>query len=138
MLGVFRMTIHECIDEWETLAPAIFPKKTSTLNRLAVSSAGLFPYSEKPLELAVKNLVQKYLGEHVHPATDPPLAFEATADKKSPRCKVYVIQETSFILNCVPIDAHVGLHLVYIDSSIAPATFSALLCYCETIKRHGV
>jgi hypothetical protein len=57
MLGVLRMTIQQCIEEWEKVAPDIFPQKTSKLNRLAVSSAGGFPYSENPLELAIKELV---------------------------------------------------------------------------------
>jgi hypothetical protein len=95
MLGVLRMTIQQCIEEWETLAPNIFPKKTSKLNRLAMSSAGGFPYSEKPLELAIKGLVEKYIGERVGLRNDPPLAFEATADWKSPRCKMYVSLDTN-------------------------------------------
>ncbi|OCK81256.1 FabD/lysophospholipase-like protein, partial [Lepidopterella palustris CBS 459.81] len=28
MLGVFQMTIQQCIEKWEKLAPDIFPKKT--------------------------------------------------------------------------------------------------------------
>lgn len=88
------MTIQQCIEKWEKLAPDIFPKKTSKLNRLAVSSAGGFLYSEKPLELAIKGLVEKYIGDRAGLGDDPPLAFEATADRKSPRCKVYVRSDT--------------------------------------------
>ena len=88
------MTIPQCIEEWEKLAPNIFPKKTSKVSRLAISSAGGFPYSEKALEIAIKGLVEKYIGERAGPGKDPPLAFEAVADRKSPDCKVYVRPDT--------------------------------------------
>jgi hypothetical protein len=88
MLGVLHMNIDQCIEEWEKLAPNIFPNKKGTLNRLAMSSVGGAPYSEKPLEVAIKGLVEKYIGDRGGPGNDPPLAFEATDDRKSPRCKV--------------------------------------------------
>jgi hypothetical protein len=94
MLGVFRMTIAQCIEEWEELAPSIFPNKTSKVSRLAISSAGNFPYSERALEIAINGLVEKYIGDRASPGKVPLLAFEAMADRKSPLCKVYVKPDT--------------------------------------------
>jgi hypothetical protein len=102
MLGVFRMTIPQCIEEWEKLAPNIFPKKRSKVSRLAVSSVGGFPYSEKPLELAIKGLVEKYMGDRAGPGKDPPLA-----DKELPHCKVYVKPNTYSSIHI-----YVGAYLV--------------------------
>lgn len=83
------MTIPQCIEEWAKLASSIFPKRKSKVRQLVVSSVGKSLYSEKPLELAIKGLVEKYMGDRAGPENDPLLA-----DKELPGCKVYVNLDT--------------------------------------------
>jgi hypothetical protein len=67
MLGTLRMDIDTCIDEYLNMAPEIFPVKNilskSQLGVFAKATIGTPRFDPRPLEMAVKGLVTRYLGD---------------------------------------------------------------------------
>ena len=64
------MDIDTCIDEYLNMAPEIFPVKNivsgSGFGIFANATIGTPRFDPKPLEMAVKGLVMKYLGDEVN------------------------------------------------------------------------
>ena len=71
MLGVLRMDVQTCIDEYLEMAPEIFPIEGrisgSTMGKLLKASRGHSRFDPAPLEAAVKRLVKKYIGDNSIP-----------------------------------------------------------------------
>lgn len=95
MLGTLRMDIDTCINEYINMAPEIFPVENivsgSTLGKLVNVAKGKHRFDPTPLEMAVKRLVQKHLGDKAAGGEDMLFKFEASRDQMTPQCKVYVM-----------------------------------------------
>jgi hypothetical protein len=87
MLGILRMDVDTCIAEYLKMAPEIFPVK----NILSGSGFGVFAngmmgtpqFDPTPLEMAVKRLVARYLGNRALDGENTAINFET-----NPKCKV--------------------------------------------------
>lgn len=88
MLGTLRMDIDTCIDEYLNMAPEIFPVKNivsgSRFGVFANATMGTPRFDPEPLEMAVKGLVMKYLGDEVNSDGENTRFMFQT----NPRCKV--------------------------------------------------
>ncbi len=86
------MDIQTCIDEYLKLAPEIFPIegliRGSKGGQLANGILGKDRFNPKPLELAVKRLVKKYLGERNTGGEETLFGFEASKLKEDRSCRV--------------------------------------------------
>ena len=76
------MDIQTCIDEYVKMAPDIFSVKGSlSANKLVkyyTAARGRQYFKAEPLELAIKRLVKKYLGDKCTQGEETPFRFEAT------------------------------------------------------------
>lgn len=67
MLGVFRMDIQTCINEYIKMGPDIFPVEgiasRSSIGKFLNVARGRQRFDPKPLEVAVKQLVKEHLGD---------------------------------------------------------------------------
>jgi hypothetical protein len=88
MLGILKMDINKCIEEYVRLCPVIFPikkkrAKRSTLGHICdiiLSKPFKFQYDPQPLEIEVKKLVDEKLGTGVDTLM--------RSENKDERCKV--------------------------------------------------
>ncbi len=95
MLGTLRMDIQTCINEYLKLAPEIFPveglvQRNKTV-QLVKGILGKERFNPKPLELAIKGLVKKYLGERSIEGEETLFRFEASKLEEDRSCNVYVM-----------------------------------------------
>ncbi len=91
MLGTLRMDIQTCIDEYLEIAPDVFPVESSiggsTVGRLLKVARGRQRFDPKPLEAAVKRLVEKHLGDG-EASENKPFRFGTSNVGKRHDCKV--------------------------------------------------
>ena len=103
MLGTLQMDIDTCINEYINMAPEIFPIENivsrSTLGKLVKVATGKHRFDPTPLEMAVKRLVQKYLGPKAIGGEDTLFKFEASQGQTMPQCKVYVMRLSTLMLS---------------------------------------
>jgi hypothetical protein len=87
------MDVDTCIKEYIDMAPEIFPLENivsgSKLGKLVKVATGKHRFDPKPLETAVKRLVQRHLGPKALGGEDVLFKFEASRDQTMPQCKVY-------------------------------------------------
>ncbi len=92
MLGTLRMDIQTCIDEYLELAPQIFPVeglvKGSDLGRFFTVARGQQRFKAEPLEMAIRRLVKKHLGERSAEGEETLFRFEASKLKEDHPCNV--------------------------------------------------
>ena len=86
------MDIQTCIDEYLKLAPEIFPVKGliggSIFGKIVRVVRGRQRFKAKPLDLAIKRLVRKYLGERSTEGEETLFRFEASKLKEDQSCNV--------------------------------------------------
>ena len=75
MLGRLKMTIDECIQQYTSVMGKVFPEGTWKKTRFVTK--GEF-YDEKPLEDAIKEIVQRKLGNSEAKLIDPDTVNENT------------------------------------------------------------
>ncbi|KAL9100922.1 MAG: hypothetical protein Q9163_003758 [Psora crenata] len=94
MLGTLRMDIETCIDEYLKLAPEIFPLEgliqQSIAGKLFKTVFGRERFEAKPIELAIKGLLKKYLGERSTEGEETLFGFESSKLNEEQSCKVFV------------------------------------------------
>jgi hypothetical protein len=87
MLGTLQMDIDTCIAEYLNMAPEIFPLKNivsgSGFGVYATAMMGTPQFDPRPLEMAVKRLVTRYLGDRAVGGENTPINFEP-----NPECRV--------------------------------------------------
>ena len=92
MLGTLQMDIQTCIDEYLTLAPEIFPVegllRGSKVGQLFQVVRGRQRFQAEPLELAIKRLVKRYLGERSTKGEETLFRFEAPKLTEDRSCNV--------------------------------------------------
>lgn len=92
MLGTLRMDIETCIKEYLNIAPKIFPVEDaigrSKLGRFLKVARGKQRFEAAPLELAIKHLVTKYLGDGATTSDDTLFRFEPCDSREACNCKV--------------------------------------------------
>ena len=91
MLGTLQMDIQTCIDEYLKMAPDIFPVEAiggSKIGQLFTVARGRQRFQAKPLELAIKRLVKKHLGDRCIQGEDTPFRFKASTLQGDQACKV--------------------------------------------------
>ena len=86
------MDIQTCIDEFLKMAPDIFPVegliRGSKFGQLFTVARGRQRFRAEPLELAIKRLVKKYLGDRCTQGEETPFRFEASKLQGDHACKV--------------------------------------------------
>ncbi|KAL3422240.1 kinesin light chain [Phlyctema vagabunda] len=97
MLGTLRMDVDSCIKEYLAMAPNIFPIETlisgNKFSKFLKGAKGKARFDSKPMEQAIKNLVQtrlRALGEDSEDVENTHFRFKAYGDQQSPTCKVFV------------------------------------------------
>ena len=92
MLGVLRMDINTCINEYLEMAPEIFPIEDhisgSTAGRLIKVVRGRQRFDPRPLEAAVKRLVKDHLRKEATEGEATPLRFRDSSNEETDNCKV--------------------------------------------------
>ena len=92
MLGTLQMDIQICIDEYLKMAPNIFLVKGlfqgSKFGQVLTIARGRQRFKAKPLELTIKRLVKKHLGDRCIKGEETPFRFEATELQADHACKV--------------------------------------------------
>ena len=92
MLGTLQMDIQTCIDEYLRLAPEIFPVEgliqRSSVGKVYKILRGRQRFQAQPLELAIKRLVKKYLGERNAEGEETFFRFEASKLTDNRSCNV--------------------------------------------------
>ena len=91
MLGVLKMDVEECIEEYLNMAPMIFPREgfiaSQSFYHVLTAAWGQNPFDPIPLEKAIKNLVkerfQSSKGENAALRSD-------SSQMQQQQCKVYV------------------------------------------------
>lgn len=96
MLGTLQMDIQTCIDEYLKMAPDIFPVegliRGSKVGQFLTAARGRQRFQAKPLELAIKRLVKKYLGDKYTQGEETPFRIEASKPQGDHTCKVSVMR----------------------------------------------
>jgi hypothetical protein len=91
MLGILRMDIDTCIEEYLNIAPQIFPvegKITGSLaGRLLTVARGKQRFDPDPFEAAIKGLVKTHLGARATRGEDTLFRFEDSRNNQLPQCK---------------------------------------------------
>ena len=92
MLGILRMDVDTCIEEYQNMAPEIFPVE-STFGQTAVGKSiklvgGKERFNPQPLESAIKRLVKKYLGDEATAGEDTPFRFRPSNISEQDNCRV--------------------------------------------------
>lgn len=86
------MDIQTCIDEYLKLAPEIFPVEgrlqRSRFGKVFNVVRGQQRFKPEPLELAIKRLVKKYLGERSTEGEETLFRFEASKLEEDRSCNV--------------------------------------------------
>ena len=86
------MDIQTCIDEYLELAPKIFPVegliRESKVGKFVKVIRGRQCFKAKPLELAIKRLVKKHLGERSAEGEETLFRFEASKLEEDRSCNV--------------------------------------------------
>ena len=86
------MDIQTCIDEYLKLAPEIFPIKGliggSKVGQFLKVVRGRQRFKAEPLDLAIKRLVKKHLGERSTEGEETLFRFEASKLKEDQSCHV--------------------------------------------------
>ena len=86
------MNIQTCIDEYLKMAPDIFLVKGlfqgSKIRQFFTIARGRQRFKAKPLELIIKRLVKKHLGDRCIKGEETPFRFKATEHQADHACKV--------------------------------------------------
>ena len=86
------MDIETCIAEYLKMAPDIFPVEGhiqgSKFGQAFKIAHGGQRFKDKPLELAIKRLVKKHLGDNCIQGEETPFRFKATELQGEHACKV--------------------------------------------------
>ena len=86
------MDIQTCIDEYLKLAPEIFPVEGlvsgSKFGKLVKGVGNRQRFKAEPLELAIKGLVKKHLGERSARGEETLFRFEASKLTEERSCRV--------------------------------------------------
>ena len=86
------MDIQICIDEYLKMAPDIFPVEGriqgSKFGQVLTIARGRQRFKAKPLELTIKRLVKKHLGDSCIQGEETPFRFKATELQGDHACKV--------------------------------------------------
>lgn len=86
------MDIETCIEEYLNMASDIFPIEGliegSRVGQLVTVTRGKQRFKAEPLELAIKRLVKKQLGDRCIQGEETPFRFEATELQGDHACKV--------------------------------------------------
>ena len=86
------MDLDTCIKEYQDMAPKIFPVENA-FGRSAVGKSiklvrGKERFDPRPLELAIKLLVKKYLGDEATTGEDTPFRFRPSNIGEQDNCRV--------------------------------------------------
>ena len=85
------MDIQTCIDEYLKMAPDIFSVQGlqgSKIGQVLTIARGRQRFKAEPLELTIKRLVKKQLGDRCTQGEETPFRFEATELQGDHACKV--------------------------------------------------
>ena len=86
------MDIKTCIDEYLKMAPDVFPVegwlKGNVLGKLFTVATGRQRFDPKPLESAIRRLVEKYLEGSATEGKDTTLRFRSSHASERHECKV--------------------------------------------------
>lgn len=98
MLGPLQMDLNSCINCYLSMAPAVFPLENRVSSSAIMKLCGLLRGKErfkpKPLEDFIQRLIEDRLNNDQRngkSGNELMLQFEATADLKSPECKMLVL-----------------------------------------------
>lgn len=92
MLGILQMDVQTCINEYLEMSPEIFPPEgfisRSKVGQLLTVARGKQRFGPEPLEIAIKRLVKKYLGNTSEQGEETLLRFKHSELGDDQICRV--------------------------------------------------